>query len=83
MLRVASFFPFQTTCYLNGHSFLEQELNRENVGFRKNDNAFLAIDDPAALQAAADRFSPVIIRARLEYWTLILVRSSPSASAGP
>jgi len=72
VLRVASFFPFQATYYLNGHSFIEQELNRKKVGFRKNDNAFLWIDDPAALQAAADRFSPEIIRARLEYWTLIL-----------
>jgi len=72
VLRVASFFPFQTTYYLNGHSFIEQELNRARIGFRKNDNAFLAVDDPAALQAAADRFSPEIIRARLEYWTLIL-----------
>src|SRR6266850_7159594 len=27
-MRVASFFPFQTTYYLNGHSFIEQELNR-------------------------------------------------------
>jgi hypothetical protein len=72
VIRVASFFPFQATYYLNGHSFIEQELNRARIGFRKNDNAFLAVDDPAALQAAADRFSPEIIRARLEYWTLIL-----------
>jgi len=72
VLRVASFFPFQTTYYLNGHSFIEQELNRARIGFRKNDNAFLAVDDPAALQAAADRFSPELLRARLEYWTLIL-----------
>src|SRR5215471_16573908 len=28
VMRVASFFPFQTTYYLNGHSFIEQELNR-------------------------------------------------------
>ena len=48
-------FPFQTTYYLNGHSFIEQELNRARIGFRKNDNAFLAVDDVAALQAAADR----------------------------
>jgi len=27
-LRVATFFPFQATYYLNGHSFIEQELNR-------------------------------------------------------
>jgi hypothetical protein len=72
VMRVATFFPFQTTYYLNGHNFIEQELNRAQVGFRKNDNAFLAIDDVAALQAAADRLSPDIIRQRLDYWTLIL-----------
>jgi len=71
-MRVASFFPFQTTYYLNGHSFIEQELNRVGVGFRKNDNAFLAVDDPAALQAAADRLHPALIRERLDYWTLLL-----------
>ena len=69
VMRVGSFFPFQTTYYLNGHSFIEQELTRAQVGFRKNDNAFLAIDDVAALQAAADRLSPDIIRKRLDYWT--------------
>ena len=37
--------PFQTISYLNGHSFIEQELTRAQVGFRKNDNAFLAIDN--------------------------------------
>src|SRR5437763_1267385 len=72
VMRVASFFPFQTTYYLNGHSFIEQELNRAQIGFRKNDNAFLAVDDVVALQAAADRLSPEIIRKRLDYWTLIL-----------
>jgi len=72
VMRVASFLPFQTTYYLNGHSFIEQELNRTQIGFRKHDNAFLAVDDVAALQAAADRLSPDIIRRRLDYWTLIL-----------
>ena len=55
VVRVASFFPFQTAYYLNGHSFIEQELKRAGIGFRKHDNAFLAVDDVAALQAAADR----------------------------
>lgn len=72
VLLVASFFPFQTAYYLNGHSFIEQELRRAGIGFRKHDNAFLAVADPAALQAAADRLSPDIIRRRLDYWTLIL-----------
>ena len=71
-MRVASFLPFQATYYLNGHSFIEQELRKAQVAFRKNDNAFLAIDDVATLQAAADRLSPQIIQKQLDYWTLIL-----------
>ena len=72
VLRVASFFPFQTTYWLNGHSFIEQELKRGHVGFQKNDNAFLAVDNLEALQAAADRLNPKIIRERLDYWTFLL-----------
>ena len=71
-MRVASFFPFQATYYLNGHSFIEQELNRNKIGFRKNDNAFLAVEDVAALQATADRLTGEVIRERLDYWTLLL-----------
>src|SRR5439155_1462692 len=58
--------------YHNGHSFIEQELERAQIAFRKNDNAFLAVDDVAAQQAAADRLSPQIIEKHLDYWTLIL-----------
>ena len=72
VLRVASFLPFQTTYYLNGHSFIEQELRRSGVPFRKHDNAFLAITDPRRLQAAADRFTPRVIQERLDYWTFVL-----------
>jgi hypothetical protein len=35
VMRVASFFPFQATYYLNGHNFIEKELHREKVNFRK------------------------------------------------
>jgi len=72
IVRVASFFPFHATYWLNGHSFIERELDRAGITFRKDDNAFLAVDDETALQAAADRLSPAIIRKQLDYWTLIL-----------
>jgi hypothetical protein len=72
IVRVASFFPFHATYWLNGHSFIERELERAGIAFRKDDNAFLAVDDVAALQSAADRLSPAIIRKQLDYWTLIL-----------
>ena len=69
LLCVGTFLPFHITYYLNGHHFIERELLRLGLRFRKDDNAFLATADPAALQAAADRLSPTIIRQRLEHWT--------------
>jgi len=72
VMRVASFFPFQTTYYLNGHSFMERELLRARIEFKKQDNAFLAVADVAALQTAADSLSPELIRERLDYWTFHL-----------
>ena len=69
---VGSFLPFQITYYLNGHHYIERELRRKGIGFRKHDNAFLAVDDPKALQAAADRLSAALIRKRLDYWTWLV-----------
>ena len=71
-LCVASFLPFSITYYLNGHHFIEQQLRRAGVQFRKDDNAFLWVADAQALQAAADALSARLIRTRLEYWTLIV-----------
>jgi len=71
-LCVGSFLPFSITYYLNGHHFIEQRLRRAGVQFRKDDNAFLWVADPEALQAAADALSASIIRTRLEYWSLVV-----------
>jgi hypothetical protein len=72
IVRVASFFPLPATYWLNGHSFIETELKRKQIGFRKNDNAFLAVDNVAELQAAADRLSAEVIAKQLDYWTFLL-----------
>ena len=69
---VGSFLPFQTRYWINGHSFIAGELQRQGVRFRKDDNAFLWVADPQALQAAAHRLSPEIIRQRLDHWTFVL-----------
>ncbi|MEW6744177.1 MAG: hypothetical protein AB1486_15600 [Planctomycetota bacterium] len=69
VMCLGSFLPFQSTCYLNGYHFIAGQLQRQGVGFRRDDNTFLATDDLQALQAAADRLSPEIIRRRLDYWT--------------
>jgi hypothetical protein len=72
-VRVASYFPFNVTCYLNGHSFVAQELTRAGVRFRKDDNAFLGVADVDALQAAADRLSAAVVQRRCAYWVRRLV----------
>jgi hypothetical protein len=72
VIRVASFLPFQSTYYLNGHNFMEKELQHTGVSFRKKDNAFLSVSDPQALQASADRLTAELIAKRLDYWTLIV-----------
>jgi hypothetical protein len=69
---VGSFLPFQITYYLHSHNYIERELLRHKIDFRKDDNAFLAVADPVALQTAADRLSADIIRQRLDYWTLLV-----------
>ena len=72
ILCVGSFLPFPARYWINGHSFIASELQRRGIRFRKDDNAFLGVSNPQALQAAADRLSPEIIRPRLDYWTLVL-----------
>jgi len=72
VLCVGSFLPFQTTYYLNGHHVIAGALQRAGISFRRDDNAFLAISDVAALQAAADALSPEMIRTRIDYWTLVV-----------
>jgi hypothetical protein len=48
------------------------KIQRRGVRFRKDDNAFPWVSDVEALQVAANRLSPEVIRKRLDYWTLVL-----------
>jgi hypothetical protein len=72
VVRAASFLPFPDHLLPQRSQLHRAGAQAGRVGFRKHDNAFLAVADPAALQAAADRLSPEIIRRRLDYGTLIL-----------
>jgi hypothetical protein len=72
VMCVGSYLPFQTTYYLNGHHFIAGELDRQGIRFQRDDNAFLSVADPVALQAAANRLTADVIRKRLDYWTRVL-----------
>ena len=64
-LCVASYLPFTVSCFLNGHSFVAQELRRAGVRFQMDDNAIVRCAEPDQLSAAADRLDEKILRQRL------------------
>ncbi|HKV42955.1 MAG TPA: hypothetical protein VJX67_27425, partial [Blastocatellia bacterium] len=72
VMRMGTFVPFEASYYLNGHNYIEKELKTKGVKYRKEDNAFLWVEDVEALQSAADSLSGEVIRKRLEEWTFKL-----------
>jgi hypothetical protein len=66
-IRLTTWFPFTIQVYVNGHSWLAQEMLRRRLGFNLQDNAFTALDDPQAAQELADSFADL-------NWTKILDR---------
>jgi hypothetical protein len=55
-IRLQTWFPFTVQVYVNGHSYLAQQLLQRRLGFTQQDNAFTALDDPQAAQKLADSF---------------------------
>ncbi len=72
VVRMGTFIPFEASYYLNGHSYIAQELRRQGGTFRQDDNAFVGAEDVAKLQAVADGLSGEVIGQRLEHWTFLL-----------
>jgi len=63
VMRVASFFPFQTTYYLNGHSFHRagNDSGSRSALSKTGTTPSQRSTDVPALQAAADKLKPRII----------------------
>jgi hypothetical protein len=54
-IRIPTWFPFTIQVYGNGHEWLARQLDRRGIGYRQQDNAFLAIDDLTTAQQLADQ----------------------------
>ncbi len=67
-LKFCSYAPFAGRAYLNGHSWLKQQLHRRGIAFSELDNGLLACADPDAVQRLAEGFGACDIEGVLARW---------------
>ena len=53
-MKIPTVAPFALSFYFNGHSLLETKLNKAEIGFTKQDNAFISISDFEEAQRLSD-----------------------------
>jgi len=71
-VKVGSYLPFNTVYYINGHEFIEQEFKKNNIKYRKEDNAFLSPTEENTIREASNKFTAEIIRKQLDYWSFVV-----------
>jgi hypothetical protein len=54
-MKVPTIAPFRLTFYFNGHSWLEYKLGKRGIGYRKEDNAYVYLQDYRTAQELSDR----------------------------
>jgi hypothetical protein len=67
-VRIQSWFPFTVQVYVNGHSWLAQQMASRRIAFIQHDNAFTSIDNPTKAQRLADGFSHLPWVRLLDHW---------------
>jgi hypothetical protein len=71
-LKFCSYFPYNAKLCINGNHWAQRQAAKAGIGFTPLDNAFAAVEDPAALQAICDQLGPAQIDALLRKWLAIL-----------
>jgi len=56
-VRLPTWFPFTLQVYLNGHEWLARQLDQRGIGYRQQDNAFVALNDLTTAQQLADQLA--------------------------
>ena len=67
-LKISGYLPFPCEFYLNGHNYLELQLQKEHIKYRMSDNSFTHVDNPIRLQELSDNMGSKIINQRISYW---------------
>ncbi len=56
-VRLQAWIPYEIQVYVNGREWLARQLDKAGIGYRRHDNALLAIDDLEAASKLCDRFA--------------------------
>lgn len=71
--RICSYYPFSATIYLNGHQWLERQLKRNNISYKKTDNCFIQINDFAKAREIIKQFNNNLLYQFCNRWIYKLV----------
>jgi len=53
--RLQTWLPFSLTVNVNGREWLSRQMDAAGIGYRRADNCFTSVDDPASVQRLLDR----------------------------
>lgn len=71
-LKFCSYFPYNARLCINGHHWAQAQAAKAGLKFEAMDNAFAAVEDPAALQAICAQLGAEQIDALLRKWLAVL-----------
>ena len=54
-VKLHTWLPLTCQVYVNGHSWLQRQMDKRGLGYQAVDNAFVHLQNPAAAQRLADR----------------------------
>src|SRR5262245_30070524 len=71
-VKLHAWLPLTCQVYVNGHSWLERQLDKRGLKHQAADNAFVWLADAQATQQVADRFVRLDWRRRLDHWAKLV-----------
>ncbi len=67
-IKICTYAPWSIRVWLNGNEWLKRQMEHRHIAYQPLDNGFASVDDPVALQKAADRLSPAHIQRYFDKW---------------
>jgi len=67
-LKISSYLPFQCEFYFNGHNAIQVQLDKQGVHYRRQDNAYVDVEDPEAIRKAAESLHGRAVLNRVNHW---------------